>query len=1029
MRSQETQRDAIVEVVKQAIRSELPIWQGIPVGILQNEDLLTQRARSYMERLDDLESTVLMSLKFLVMHDREADISPRQEKTFDWIFCGPGPSHKPWSNFRGWLKAEREIAHNEITDQRKVTTNSGLYWINGKAGSGKSTLMKHIYNHRETRSALQEWAGDSVLLMARFFFWYGGSKLQKSQPGLLRALLYACLQSRKELIPIVAQDIFSLRPEELEQYWTLHRLKIAFEKVLSQTQVCLKSRQVTRLKFCFFIDGLDEYGDGHQEIAELMASFARFPHVKLCVSSRPLLIFESLLGGFPQMILQNLTLPDIRQYINNKLDHSDKMKKLEQKEPGLKTSLADYIASKADGVFLWVILIVKSLLEGLKNGDCGTDLKQRLYNLPRDLDSLYRHMISRVDPPFYLEQGFKYLLLVEAAGSSPSLLLMAFADIEVNDPRTEEISVERFKEAMTGHCATMKERIQTRCLGLLELSSLEFQDPTKQPRVNFLHKSVMDFLNTTETQQLIAESFHASSKPKPEPELELMKAHLKMLNSFYLWHENYTLLRLDRKKWFELVRSSARDFMKVASIRERKTGKPNVKMIDELDTIVTKLWDLVPCRLPAEESGDIHWSETHSNSGVMSSVEDDILLIRRRRGDQTNQIGSFAEYCEKNGLHLYVKEKFPTKSNSIDEGVHQIVEASGRLNCLKAAEEILGSRVKHETTVWVNHAPQGTYCSRECEKQSDNGHNSTSMGVVRNNTGNGSKERTTSISLATERDSPSQNSETLTTRRSIDQFQETKARVKVQSPPQRIVRESRTKPPVRESRAKTPDQPKPQGTVRESNKTKTIDQPHPQRTANESRTKTRNQPQTHGIVRESKKKTPDQPHPQQTTKESRTKTPDQPHPQGTVRESKTKTTDQPHPQPTARESRTRKQPGRPPPQRRDKASKIANPMSVDAPQLHVPSDSPRARLKRDQEGRRSNPPTSRRRSRSQSPNSTSATVAYSDVARRDDSLSDVSRTRDSLSKANSVSIRRQKAPCGIIIRSILLLKRIILQGY
>lgn len=85
----------------------------------------------------------------------------------------------PWDNLVNWLKS-----------------GSGCYWIDGKAGSGKSTLLKYISDHSQTRTSLRTWAGGRELAVSSFYFWNLDSPLQKSQSGLLRALLFNLLEPR-----------------------------------------------------------------------------------------------------------------------------------------------------------------------------------------------------------------------------------------------------------------------------------------------------------------------------------------------------------------------------------------------------------------------------------------------------------------------------------------------------------------------------------------------------------------------------------------------------------------------------------------------------------------------------------------------------------------------------------------------------------------------------------------------------------------------------------------------------------------
>lgn len=51
------------------------------------------------------------------------------------------------------------------------------YWITGKPGSGKSTLMKFIRHHTETTDILKAWAGDDDIVQAAFYFWNSGARI------------------------------------------------------------------------------------------------------------------------------------------------------------------------------------------------------------------------------------------------------------------------------------------------------------------------------------------------------------------------------------------------------------------------------------------------------------------------------------------------------------------------------------------------------------------------------------------------------------------------------------------------------------------------------------------------------------------------------------------------------------------------------------------------------------------------------------------------------------------------------------
>jgi type II secretory ATPase GspE/PulE/Tfp pilus assembly ATPase PilB-like protein len=104
------------------------------------------------------EIRLLQSLRFPTMGNRYVEISEAHRQTFRWVFEDPLPLNCGWSNFADWL----ENGH-------------GVYWINGKAGSGKSTLMRYIFDSETTRWHLRKWATDLEPGIAGFFFWNSGS--------------------------------------------------------------------------------------------------------------------------------------------------------------------------------------------------------------------------------------------------------------------------------------------------------------------------------------------------------------------------------------------------------------------------------------------------------------------------------------------------------------------------------------------------------------------------------------------------------------------------------------------------------------------------------------------------------------------------------------------------------------------------------------------------------------------------------------------------------------------------------------
>jgi hypothetical protein len=68
----------------------------------------------------------------------------------------------------------------------------------------------------------------------------------------------------------------------------------------------------------------------------------------------------------------------------------------EDKERETANDLISYIVTDAEGVFLWVSLVVNDLLRGLADGDDINRLQTRLNALPKNLEGLYWRILERI---------------------------------------------------------------------------------------------------------------------------------------------------------------------------------------------------------------------------------------------------------------------------------------------------------------------------------------------------------------------------------------------------------------------------------------------------------------------------------------------------------------------------------------------------------------------------------------------------------------------------------------------------------
>lgn len=63
-------------------------------------------------------------------------------------------------------------------------------------------------------------------------------------------------------------------------------------------------------------------------------------------------------------------------------------------EPKRCSNLTKELVERAQGFFLWVYLVIRSIFQGLTNADKISDLERRVANLPADLETYFRHMLG-----------------------------------------------------------------------------------------------------------------------------------------------------------------------------------------------------------------------------------------------------------------------------------------------------------------------------------------------------------------------------------------------------------------------------------------------------------------------------------------------------------------------------------------------------------------------------------------------------------------------------------------------------------
>ncbi|KAH8893363.1 hypothetical protein GQ53DRAFT_805557 [Thozetella sp. PMI_491] len=416
-------RDVVTSGINQDIReSEAGIKAHVTLSTSAVESSLSRELQSLSSETENAHARELFlnSLRFPTMNDRRNRVSISDSGTFHWIFkdhidqtdniindlngleqededsesdlnesgeesevdfdfdelvqglghfCGTRPAS--WDNFRAWLESEEKI-----------------YWINGKPGSGKSTLMKFIISREETKTALEKWR-PGCRLISHFFWSAGTDPLQRNVKGLLCSLVYQAVDMRTNWV----DDILRSRPtlaRKINHYdWDVGELRALASEVLTTSEH----------PFVIFMDGLDEVAkqDEAYELVGLIEEWRSLPCIKMLVD-------------------------------------------------------------KAQGVFLWLGLVAKSLRRGLDNGDSFGECLRRIDSLPPDIMQLYQEMWARLgdDIELYRATAMKFFNLVMAVKTykwplvlSPSSSISIFELTAASDDLIQEAFFGQGRKSMT----------------------------------------------------------------------------------------------------------------------------------------------------------------------------------------------------------------------------------------------------------------------------------------------------------------------------------------------------------------------------------------------------------------------------------------------------------------------------------------------------------------------------------------------------------------------------------------------------
>ncbi|KAI0879929.1 uncharacterized protein GGS22DRAFT_176360 [Annulohypoxylon maeteangense] len=396
------------------------------------------------------------------------------EHTFEWVFDADR------SSFPSWLR-----------------DGVGFFWIHGKPGSGKSTLMKFIAENNRTWEHIHKFSSGALGISAMFFFHDRGDLLQKSFEGLLRSIIHQIIdQAQRSGVRVTEfmEHVFKCLPPKRRRVesWTLDVLENCLRHILQQN--------ILGLKIFLLLDALDEY-DGQpgficRFLQDLLdATAGSHTEIKILFSSRPWDEFKRQFEDVASIQLQDYTKDDIENYCWGMVDLTS-----DQISVTLSPIIPDVI-DKANGVFLWVKLALHELISEAPRRNNHQELANILNSIPSDLQKYYIRTIYRIQESHRRDAFVIFEILSKTR--------------KIHRPSEIVEIVECSRESGYGACretvhqgeysggmfAKMNNRILTSTGNLVEVINV-LNDRKGQPAVQFIHQTVKEFVRSRDFNQI-----------------------------------------------------------------------------------------------------------------------------------------------------------------------------------------------------------------------------------------------------------------------------------------------------------------------------------------------------------------------------------------------------------------------------------------------------------------------------------------------------------------------------------------------
>lgn len=348
---------------------KLDDWDGSLKSIREDDDslrkkingLLNHRMESHLESL---------TLQFKAYDE--------YQRTQEDIITDPCDDMKRIERTKGGLLEDsyQWIFENTKYQEWHNNDRNRLLWLSGDPGKGKTMLLCGIIQE------LMRQPGPNLMT---FFFCQATILSNSDYVSVLRSLIWLLADQQPSLISYIRNSYDNTGKALFDGANSWYKLSQIFGDMLCDSKLP---------PVYIVVDALDECTTGRTEFLHLIQKLSTSPKVKLLVSSRNWPEIGGKLINEMNLSLEvnaGLVETAVELYISYKASQLSIL----HDEPRLKEEVCYRMRIKANGTFLWVAIVFKSL-DSMGYYDDNSEVLEMLDKMPENLTQLYATMVERI---------------------------------------------------------------------------------------------------------------------------------------------------------------------------------------------------------------------------------------------------------------------------------------------------------------------------------------------------------------------------------------------------------------------------------------------------------------------------------------------------------------------------------------------------------------------------------------------------------------------------------------------------------